>query len=621
MALQSNNLGSLPPPPKGQTGVTLNSLKNLPPPPQGQTGMTLNQVQQPQNQGQNPLSLGLNAGLNFAKDQSSQAFQGGAQQVSQGFNEIQNAQNSGGNVLKNTGNALEGAIKTDAGVINSAFSGMAPLTAPIGAGVNYLADKISNNPLIQKFAQSGAGKAVSRTAENVGNLSTIAATGAGLAGPKEIANTAVDTVANPLKKGFENSVQTLQDAGAKSPQQVNSTILENYNKAIKPSTAGKNNFGNIVNSDKNVITAIKSIAENKPNLSFSDETGDLSQGRTPETPKELSSAVSQTKSSIFKKYDAQAQAAGEAGIKVDSTSIAKSLDDVINNEGIKVANPSAIKYAQELKSRFGNENSGFKQFSPGTTQDIIKAFNESLDAFYAKPSYETASRAAIDAGVVKGLRSSLDESINKVTGENYQQLKNQYGALSSIEKDVARRSAMIDKQSGNSAGLGKYVDIFAGGDMVNGLLSLNPALFAKGAAQSAISRVFQYLNSPDRAIKGMFDAVEQGNRTLVNTQGGFIKNPLAQDTKPSVTPESTKGMMSSEDLGMARKIVNENSLQDYMKAQPMLKTMGIDKLGMDDQVRFLKEAIDHNTTKLPVKSPNFTKGDKGLFSGSTPRSK
>lgn len=49
----ANSLQNLPPPPKGQTGVTLDSLKHLPPPPKGQKGFTLDQIksqnQTPQN--------------------------------------------------------------------------------------------------------------------------------------------------------------------------------------------------------------------------------------------------------------------------------------------------------------------------------------------------------------------------------------------------------------------------------------------------------------------------------------------------------------------------------------------------------------------------------------------
>lgn len=43
----NNTLSNLPPPPKGQTGVTLDSLKHLPPPPKGQKGFRLDEITKP----------------------------------------------------------------------------------------------------------------------------------------------------------------------------------------------------------------------------------------------------------------------------------------------------------------------------------------------------------------------------------------------------------------------------------------------------------------------------------------------------------------------------------------------------------------------------------------------
>lgn len=39
-----NQFNNLPPPPKGQSGMTLDQFKHLPPPPKGQSGMTLDQI-------------------------------------------------------------------------------------------------------------------------------------------------------------------------------------------------------------------------------------------------------------------------------------------------------------------------------------------------------------------------------------------------------------------------------------------------------------------------------------------------------------------------------------------------------------------------------------------------
>lgn len=51
-------MATLPPPPQGQTGITLDQFKHLPPPPKGQTGVTLAQLQTPQQSTQiQPQSL------------------------------------------------------------------------------------------------------------------------------------------------------------------------------------------------------------------------------------------------------------------------------------------------------------------------------------------------------------------------------------------------------------------------------------------------------------------------------------------------------------------------------------------------------------------------------------
>lgn len=61
--MDKTSLSQLPPPPQGQTGVTLESLQNLPPPPQGQRGMTLDQVQNQGQLGTLPKPNLLNGGL------------------------------------------------------------------------------------------------------------------------------------------------------------------------------------------------------------------------------------------------------------------------------------------------------------------------------------------------------------------------------------------------------------------------------------------------------------------------------------------------------------------------------------------------------------------------------
>lgn len=148
-------------------------------------------------------------GNNLAQDSIGQAFQGGMQQTQEGAQQAQN----GGFV-----SGLEGGVKMVAGAANAAFSPLAPLTKPLGDTINYGADKISNIPAVQKFALSGAGQVTARVAEDVGNLSTVAATGAGLASPevKNTVNSVAKTTqktAGAVKEGFSPTLKPNETVG------------------------------------------------------------------------------------------------------------------------------------------------------------------------------------------------------------------------------------------------------------------------------------------------------------------------------------------------------------------------------------------------------------------------
>lgn len=426
----------------------------------------------------------------------------GVNQVKQAATDIQTPSNENPIVR-----GVEKGLAAESGLASIVSSPLAPLFKPITMAVNAVGDKVSDIPAVQKFASSNAGQTTSRIAEDLSNAGNVAGTILGVDQAVKVAPTIVkntiDTAAS-IKNTVSEIPTSVRNKVQSTPEKIDASIVDSYNKAVKPTTAGKTTAGQFEAYQKNVASGIKSIARNKDALTFETDLG-TEAGRTPQTRGELADAVAQTKSSLFKQYDALAQQAGEQGIKIPVDNAGSALDDVISSEALKIANPSAIKYAQDIQERLKNPDGTYKQIDPQVTQDVIKNYNETLKAFYKNPTYDTASRAAIDAGIVHELRKALDEAINNATGENYQELKSQYGALSALEKDVNKAALQQAKQVGsNTMGLGKYVDVFSGGDMVSGLLSLNPALFTKGLAQSGISHFFQWLNSPDRAVSTMF---------------------------------------------------------------------------------------------------------------------
>lgn len=430
------------------------------------------------------------------------AIHGGVDQITKGAGEIANGESPIA--------AGESALKIGSGIASVLQSPLAPLFYHVGKAIGAVADKVGDIPQVQQFAASDAGKGTARVAEDLANAGNIAGTIAGAGkGVQE-----APTVAGFADKAAGDLSKVPGSLGL-APKLPDAAIVDHFNKAIKPTTAGKTGPGQLDTYHENVVSAVKTIADNKTNLRFEDPAGTVVEGELPHTRGELADAVGQTKKVIFSQYDALAKKTGDMGAQISLHPAVSALDEVLNNQALQITNPEAIAYAKRIQQNLQQPDGTPKIVDPETAQQVIANWNSSLKAFYRNPTYESASRAAIDAGVVTEVRKSLDDTIENATGEHYQAIKKQYGALSAIEKDVNKAALAQAKQTGtNTSGLGKYVDVFSGGDMASGLLSLNPALFAKGAAQAGISHFFQWFNSPDRAVGSMFSAAEAGKKSL-----------------------------------------------------------------------------------------------------------
>lgn len=345
--------------------------------------------------------------------------------------------------------------------------------------------------------------------EAVGNIAGIlpaaggAVKGTQLAG--KAAKAGAEATADAARAGTVAAREAVETAFTPTEAKVDRFITESFNKAVKPSVAGKKTLGQSDRYQNQALDAVKTIAANKDNLKFVTPDGDEVTG-LPTNLRQFAESVDQTKKSIFEQYSELARRAGEEGAEIDLANVGNELDTVIANKALQISNPEAVAYAKSIKDRLTQGG----KVDAETAEQLIKNYNSSLESFYRNPSYETASRAAIDAAVVNNIRKDLDTVIESLTGEQYQALKNQYAALKTIEKDVVKRANMEARK--NATGLLDYADIFSGGDIVGGILSLNPALFAKGVAQKGITEYFKFLNDPNRAIKRMFERTQVPTR-------------------------------------------------------------------------------------------------------------
>jgi hypothetical protein len=291
------------------------------------------------------------------------------------------------------------------------------------------------------------------------------------------------------------------------PPDVKQSVVSAFDTAIKPNLTSKQTPLKRAQYETQVAQGLESIAENVENLRFVDDaTGEVVTGRLPQNLKELVDGLEQTKQAIFKQYDELAEKAGEVGAKIDTVRVANELDDIINSRSLKLSNPEAIKYAEDVRARL----LATRSLSAADAQDVIRNYNNSLDAFYRNPTPEGLTRNAVDAMVANQLRKMLDDEIGAMTGANYQALKRQYGSLKAIERDVMRAYNRDARR--NQKGLIDFTDVLTGGQVVGGILSMNPAAIGQGIAGKAIAGAIKMINDPNRKVKQIFSELGKYRR-------------------------------------------------------------------------------------------------------------
>jgi len=352
-----------------------------------------------------------------------------------------------------------------------------------------------------------------------------------------------------VKEGIEESFERVP--AIVDETKVAQTIEKGIEKAIRPSTVGRETAGDIAKYNKNAKTAVTDIVDKKKSLKFVDEFGEQKVGTLPETVGETASAVEQGKKQVFDQYDALKKKAGEKGLELDLNPVADEVMAIADDVALQDAAPHVIKYAEGVADRLR----GRAVYTPDQAQEYVKIMNQNLKAFYRNPTYDAATKVAVDALAINNINKNLDELITSGVGGKYGELKKTYGAYKAIEKDIVHRAGVLARQ--NTKGLLDYTDIFSAGEAVAGILSMNPAMMAGAATQKGIKEYMKHMNNPNTIIKKMFKDVEKA-KTKTTTK--FMKR--LQSKKGSVNPGAI-----AEDLGLVKKGAKADLLKKYSQAE------------------------------------------------------
>ena len=326
-------------------------------------------------------------------------------------------------------------------------------------------------------------------------------------------------------------------ASPKNEVALNLEIDKAIEKGLRPSVKGKTSVAQIGEAKEKAREAIKTIVNNKSNLKYTDETGEIvKEGMVPENLNEAVQALHQTKKAIYNQYNSLSKGAGETGVKINTKFLSKELKELSKD---KTKMPTVRKYAQE-QAKWMDE---MGEISPEQLENVIADLNQSgVGNIFSTGASKL--KAQVDLTMASRLRNWLDDTISSKMGSGYKDLKNQYGYLKSIEKDLLNR-AIVDARK-NTKGFFDVTDIFSGGDITAGVISSNPDLIAKGLAQKGIMQFFKTLNDPNHVIKNLFKMTDEYMTSAPATGVGFGEGMSNLAQKGASTLYKTSEVLSKD---------------------------------------------------------------------------
>lgn len=405
------------------------------------------------------------------------AFQGGLDQIGRGVEQSKAA--------KNPIQKTEAGLNMIAGGVNAAFSPLAPITEPtIGAGINYAADKISENKGVQDFAMSKAGEATGRVAEDVANVATIGgaafgAKGAGVVGKGAVKATAkgAQQVGQKMGKAVDDTANYLPGAVRDIVPTTDAVVHHQIAKALDL-TPG--DISNISKSTGNEVP--RWLADNNLIGTNKETTRQLIQDFQRTNYETVRSEIAKV-SKFYKQYQVPRY--------VDAL---KQINKKIENA------PGLEKQWAEVQNLLKKEE---------FTLDDVQRAKELIDDHFKlyKVTGDVGEGVAKEgiANMRKDLKTFIEKEVKKETGADIKQMNNNVATARSLDDAIETRSpkglTSSNFKAGDMATLG--YGSFAGGP-VFGLA----ALFIKKVAETPTVRlrIARYLDTLSDAKKKRIEA-------------------------------------------------------------------------------------------------------------------
>ena len=370
--------------------------------------------------------------------------------------------------------------------------------AAIGEQVPSLAAPMLNAAKQGKTAM-GIGKEVAKM------LPSTLGAGAGVGTAREFApNSGAAEIAGGMAGGMAGSIPYLLSQSAKQLPNIVKTRLGRAAPISGQAELGPAHQQQATAAVESMVHKARELPDK--GFSFMDESGKVTRHGLPETVEEAWQALPQAKANVYEKYNAKQKAAGAKGLEFSGNNINKDIEAWAKQPDL----PPSIADAQSYLNRQMRKYSD-KVFTPQQIENEIAAINARLKADFKNPQRSKISHATVDSQLVKILNKQLDDSITRLEGEGYGDLRKEYGSLKAIEDRMTRAAITQQNKLAKSAPdwLPKGWDMGWMLEMMGAASSGHPSAALAGAAAIGGPRIKKWYVDPDRNIKAMFKEADK----------------------------------------------------------------------------------------------------------------
>jgi len=249
-------------------------------------------------------------------------------------------------------------------------------------------------------------------------------------------------------------------------------------------------------------------------------------------------AAQLAKKGIWQQYQSRLGAAGQMGATVDGNQIADAMVNSIDKR-TALQNPGLVDKVKAIADTYR------RPLPLNDAEDFLQSANKDLNTYYTKN--KVGQQVAMNdpeisstVAEANALRNALYSKLEQVSGPGAAQLKQAYGSLTNMEKELYGRQLVAARQAPES--LSEQLSTVAGaGKIAKGVLTASPGDVLEGAQNIAVSRALKARNSSDAMISRAFQKVQPATPFPIPASprfAGLLERGPIQMPSPEITPSA-----------------------------------------------------------------------------------